>query len=102
MDPDDREIFREALTECDPNIDFLYPSDPMEALSTLNPFKNMPKVIFLENYIPRMNGIECLRALNLNTKTISLPTVIYLTSVDSEKEKSIYLQVLITFCKTLT
>jgi CheY-like chemotaxis protein len=86
-DQEDREIFREALTECDPNIEFLYASDGMEALNTLDSLNDMPDVIFVDNYMPRMTGIECLKALRLNTKTKLILTVIYSTSADSEKEK---------------
>jgi CheY-like chemotaxis protein len=86
-DEDDREIFKEALTECDPDIEFLFAGDGIEALNTLDLLKYMPDVIFVDNYMPRMNGIECLKALKLNTKTRLIPTVIYSTSADSEKEK---------------
>lgn len=34
-DQDDREIFREALAVCDPDIEFLYASDGEEALNML-------------------------------------------------------------------
>lgn len=88
---DDREMFREALNKCDPDIEVLFASDGMEALNTLDSIKNMPDVIFVDNYMPRMNGMEFLKVLKLNTNTSLIPTVIYSTSADSEKEKIILL-----------
>lgn len=86
-DQDDREIFREALAVCDPDIEFLYASDGEEALNMLESLKDMPDVIFVDNYMPRMSGVECLKALRLKTKTSIILTVIYSTTADSEKEK---------------
>ena len=51
----------------------------------------MPDVIFVDNYMPRMNGIEFLKVLKLNTRTSLIPTIIYSTSANSEKEKIILL-----------
>lgn len=90
-DQDDQEMFREALTQCDPDIEVLFASDGVEALNTLDSIKNMPDVIFVDNYMPRMNGIEFLKVLKLNTRTSLIPTIIYSTSANSEKEKIILL-----------
>ena len=90
-DQDDQEMFREALTKCDPDIEVLFASDGVEALNTLDSTKNMPDVIFVDNYMPRMNGIEFLKVLKLNTRTSQIPTIIYSTSANSEKEKIILL-----------
>lgn len=90
-DQDDQEMFREALTKCDPDIEVLFASDGVEALNTLDSIKNMPDVIFVDNYMPRMNGIEFLKVLKLNTRTSLIPTIIYSTSANSEKEKIILL-----------
>jgi CheY-like chemotaxis protein len=86
-DQDDREIFKEALTECDPAIELLFASDGIEALNTLESIKHMPDVIFVDNYMPRMSGVECLKALKLNTKTRSIATVIYSTSDIAERDE---------------
>jgi CheY-like chemotaxis protein len=90
-DQDDREIFKEALTECDPDIEFLFASDGFEALNRLGTLKDVPDVIFVDNYMPRMNGIDCLKALKINAKTRLVPTVIYSASADSEKKKILLL-----------
>jgi DNA-binding response OmpR family regulator len=86
-DQDDREIFREALAIYDPGIEFLCAGDGVEALNTLDSLKDMPDAIFVDNYMPRMNGVDFLKALKLSSKTRLILTVIYSTSVDSEKEK---------------
>jgi CheY-like chemotaxis protein len=85
-DHEDREIFKEALSACDRSIEFLFAGDGIEALATLDSLKNMPDVIFVDHYMPRMNGLECLKALKLNSKTKSIPMVVYSTSADGEKD----------------
>src|SRR5688500_6805061 len=86
-DQEDREIFKEALSVCDPNIELMFAGDGLEALATLDSLKNMPDVIFVDHYMPRMNGLERLKALELNSKTKSIPMVVYSTSADKEKDK---------------
>ncbi len=86
-DQDDREIFRDALNECDPDITFLCANNGPEALSTIDSMNDMPDVIFADNYMPVMSGIECLQALRLNVRTRLIPTVIYSTSGDPEQKK---------------
>ena len=41
--------------------------------------------------MPRMNGVDCLKQLKLNTKTKGIPTVMYTTSGDREQEKLVLL-----------
>lgn len=90
-DQDDREIFQEAISDCDPNIELLFAGDGMEALEILNAGKAHPDVIFLDYNMPRMNGLDCLRQLKRDAKTKDIPTIMYTTSGDREQEKVVLL-----------
>jgi CheY-like chemotaxis protein len=90
-DLDDREIFREAVATCNPNIDVLFATDGVSALEILDSSVIQPDVIFLDYNMPRMNGLECLKRLKANPETKNIPTIIYTTSGDREQEKVILL-----------
>ena len=86
-DEDDRDIFREALLKCCPNINLLFATDGVEALNFLRSHEVIPDAIFLDINMPRMNGIECLRNLRDSAITKDIPVVIHTTSADEEAEK---------------
>jgi CheY-like chemotaxis protein len=88
-DRDDREIFEEALMECDPSIDLIFAKDGVEALEILDSGNILPDVIFLDYNMPRMNGMECLKKLKANQRTKQIPTVMYTTSGDRALEKTL-------------
>ena len=88
-DRDDREIFEEALMECDPSIDLMFARDGVEALEILDSGNILPDVIFLDYNMPRMNGMECLKNLKANQKTKQIPAIMYTTSGDRELEKTL-------------
>lgn len=86
-DQDDREIFREAVALCDPDIELVFAADGVEAVEILNSGQVHPDVIFLDYNMPRMNGVDCLRILKTNSITKQIPTIMYTTSGDREDEK---------------
>lgn len=86
-DEDDRDIFREALLKCCPNINLLFATDGVEALNFLRSYEVIPDAIFLDINMPRMNGIECLRNLIDSAITKDIPVVMHTTSADEEVEK---------------
>jgi CheY-like chemotaxis protein len=88
-DQDDREIFQEALSKCNPSIELKFARDGFEALELLAKYEKSPDVIFLDYNMPRMNGLECLKELKSKPKTKIIPTVMYTTSGDREQEKTI-------------
>ena len=90
-DQDDREIFKEAITHCNPDIELLFAQDGLQALEILNSGIPLPDMIFLDYNMPRMNGSECLKRLKADSKTKHIPTIIYTTSGDREQEKVILL-----------
>src|SRR5687767_9444161 len=90
-DQDDREIFRDAVSKCDPRIEMIFAADGVEALEMLNSSVIQPDVIFLDYNMPRMNGFECLERLKAEPGTQNIPTIMYTTSGDREHEKNILL-----------
>lgn len=90
-DQDDRDIFREAVATCNPQIELMFAQDGVEALEILEASVIMPDVIFLDYNMPRMTGLDCLRKLKANSATKDIPTIMYTTSGDREQEKVVLL-----------
>jgi len=84
-DPDDREIFIEALHGIDEHCKCVTATDGQEALSKLtNGMTYLPDFIFLDLNMPRMNGKECLAEIKKNSKLRKIPVIIYSTSTDKK------------------
>lgn len=88
-DQDDREVFKEAVLHCDANIQLYFAIDGKEAMEILNSGSVFPDAIFLDYNMPRMNGLECLKALKANQLTKHIPTIMYTTAGDREHERVI-------------
>jgi CheY-like chemotaxis protein len=90
-DQDDREIFKEAISHCNPQLEVIFAQDGLEALQLLATGTTHPDIIFLDYNMPRMNGLECLKQLKADSKTKNIPTIMYTTSGDREQEKVVLL-----------
>ena len=92
-DPDDVDLFLEALSEIDTSITCASMKDGKELLNTLaHPKTESPDVIFLDINMPEMNGWECLQQLKRNSRAKDIPVIIYSTSNHSkDKEDTIML-----------
>jgi CheY-like chemotaxis protein len=106
-DDDDREIFRDALLICDEHIQLIFATDGLEALQILHAGANHPDVIFLDYNMPKMNGLECLKALKADPATKFIPLIMYSTSGNPEHENlvlqygaSYYMRKALTFHQT--
>jgi CheY-like chemotaxis protein len=100
-DPDDVDMFREALSKIDPSIIFYHSQDGMGVLDTLGD-KNLkkPDIIFLDINMPVMNGWECLAKLKQSEAHREIPVVIYSTASHyREVEKAFDLGALCFFTK---
>jgi CheY-like chemotaxis protein len=86
-DLDDREVFQEAIHKVYPSVEVIFANNGEEALTLLSANKSHPDVIFLDYNMPRITGIQCLRALKANKKTRAIPVIMYTTSGDREQEK---------------
>jgi len=84
-DPDDRELFIEALRTIDPDCDCITAIDGEEALHKLNNgLPQLPDFIFLDLNMPRVSGKECLAAIKKNAKLNQIPVIIYSTSAEKK------------------
>lgn len=88
-DQDDREIFREAVQKCNPSIETIFANDGAEALQILNRRDIQPDAIFLDNNMPRMDGVQCLMKLKSIQRTKSIPIVMYTTAGNAVQEQYI-------------
>jgi CheY-like chemotaxis protein len=84
-DPDDQELFIEALQGIDKLCRCITAFDGEEALVKLTKgIQQLPDFIFLDLNMPRMNGKQFLAHIKNNEATRDIPVVIYSTS--SEKK----------------
>jgi CheY-like chemotaxis protein len=78
-DPDDRQIFKEAVKSVDERIVCLTANDGLDALSFLASHQ-LPDVIFLDINMPLMNGKTCLSEIRADKKMAHIPVIIFTTS----------------------
>lgn len=87
-DPDDTDLFEEALRKIDRSIQFYRAEDCREVIAQLKEQKIRPEIIFLDINMPDMNGWDCLAALKSDQKLKDIPVLMYSTSsviMDGEK-----------------
>ena len=66
-DPDDQELFLEALKEIDEDFVCVTAFDGQEVLDKLENSLFVPDMIFLDLNMPKMNGHECLKEIKKNS-----------------------------------
>jgi CheY-like chemotaxis protein len=80
-DPDDVELFIEAINEVDDSIQCYTAIDGEEALQKLkDKLPILPDIIFLDLNMPRISGKQCLVEIKTMEKLSGIPIVIYSTS----------------------
>ena len=79
-DPDDRELFEEATTFLNPDIDMIMAKDGVHLMDLLR--QNHPDVIFLDLNMPKKNGRECLQEISSQHRFRQIPIIIYTTSLN--------------------
>jgi len=84
-DPDDRQIFLEAIRSIDENLSCATAKDGLQALSYLGS-NALPDIIFLDINMPLMNGKTCLAEIRANKNTSDLPVIIFTTSTDPREK----------------
>jgi CheY-like chemotaxis protein len=80
-DPDDADIFSDAIRDLDPDIKLVHFENGLQALESLT-FKAapLPQIIFLDIKMPLVTGWECLRAIKALAHLQNIPIVMYSTS----------------------
>jgi CheY-like chemotaxis protein len=88
-DSDDREIFAEALGEVDGSLCLCSAIDGLDGLQKLTALSgtDVPKYIFLDLNMPRMNGLELLGELRKLDTYQQVPIIIYTTSGDARQQQ---------------
>jgi CheY-like chemotaxis protein len=80
-DPEDREIFFEAVKESHPDVTLITADDGEAAYALLtNPMTGTPDYIFLDINMPLMDGIKCLTLIKSNKMLKDIPVVVYSTT----------------------
>lgn len=92
-DIDDQEIFSSALSEIEIPVELFVFSNAMElldSLSQLNLNPNKPDAIFLDLYMPKMDGEECLVNIRKNIDFEDIPVLIYSTEYDLDRIEKLF------------
>src|ERR1700735_4572766 len=81
-DPDDVDLFQEALNEVDSLVNLHAAKNGLKALEFLFGTQAItPDLIFLDINMPEMNGWLCLAELKNSPAISQIPVIIYSTSV---------------------
>ena len=84
-DPDDRQIFLEAIKSVDDSFVCDTAKDGLDALAYLDSNK-LPDVVFLDINMPLMDGKTCLSEIRGNKNTSHIPVVIFTTSNNPQEK----------------
>ncbi len=89
---DDIELFKLALTLSNLDSDILVARDGPDALALLigRDTAPLPDVILLDLKLPRLNGLDVLRAIKGNPRTRAIPVVILTTSGERSDLETAY------------
>jgi CheY-like chemotaxis protein len=85
-DPEEIEIFSEALSNLDKNIDCVGAKNCNDGFAKLNASQGLPRYIFLDLNMPGSYGVICLDQLKKHPLYNSIPVFIY-TSSNRESDK---------------
>jgi len=86
-DEDDQQLFIEAITHVNKDINCQIAPHWDEAIKKLASFS--PSMIFLDLNLPRLNGFECLTKIKSIKELKDIPVVIYSTSaLDNDVEET--------------
>jgi two-component system response regulator len=83
--PNDAELTLRALRKTDIGARLAIARDGAEALEYLLGGRPMPKVVFLDLKLPKIDGMEVLRRIRADERTHSIPVVV-LTSSQEERD----------------
>lgn len=89
-DADDREFFSDALEEVDLNVRLTLYSSAEEVLNKLRSSENLPDILFLDLYMPKMDGEDCLAEIRAEEKWNEVCVVIYSTLMDMRRVEELF------------
>src|ERR1700733_7937530 len=82
-DQDDQEIFLMALEKAEAQINCFVAKDGIEGLKTLSDLSYVPRYIFVDINMPKIDGMECLRQIRKLDHLRNSRVVMYSTSADA-------------------
>jgi CheY-like chemotaxis protein len=84
-DKDDQEIFEMCVKNVDETVNCTVANDGVEALALLTSNdKYVPNLIFIDVNMPKMNGIECLKAIKNIDRLKDSKVFMYSTTAETE------------------
>ncbi len=90
-DLDDRFFFETALSKLSISTKLATIDDGERLISYFSQNSDkLPDILFLDLNMPRKNGYECLKEIKSNKKILSLPIVIYSTSLHEDVADELY------------
>ncbi len=89
--PDDEALALRALDRSALPADVVVARDGAEALEKLRPDKErLPDVVFLDLKLPKLSGLDVLRRLRADPRTVLLPVVVLTSSNEDEDVRECY------------
>lgn len=89
-DIDDCDLFRTALLELNVGAEFTVVYDGAELMKLLKEYNTLPCVLFLDQNMPKKNGMACLQEIKEDEKLRTLPVYILSTSFDKDIIQQLY------------
>ena len=87
---DDQEIFKSALDEIDVQVELSLYNSSSTLLEALGNKQKNPDVLFLDLYMPKMDGEDCLIKIRENPEFDDIPIVIYSTEYDLDRIEKLF------------
>lgn len=84
-DPVDIVFFTRALKRIDPAITCVTATDGVEALDKLFNQQNKPDAIFIDLFMPKLDGIECVIAIKRNKELKRIPIIIISNAINKKE-----------------
>jgi len=81
-DQDDLDLFVETLAQVDNSIICVTATNGLEALDYLDSDVENPDLIFLDINMPKLNGIDALKAIRAKNEFLRVPIVMFTTSIN--------------------
>lgn len=89
-DQDDRELFSEAIAEVDADIVLSTFPDGISLMEKLRSSAPSPDIIFLDLYMPKMDGSECLDEIRSDERFDSISIVLYSGLIVMERIEELF------------
>lgn len=89
-DPDDRELFSEAIAEVGGDTELKVFHDGNALMQELRSSAKLPDVIFLDLYMPKMDGAECLAEIRSDRKFDSIGIVLYSSLIAMQRIEELF------------